>query len=282
MYLFKKVSDLQHYLKLAGSGVQNLGFVPTMGALHEGHLSLIRLSKTINSHTVCSIFVNPTQFNEKGDLALYPRTPGKDIELLEKVGCEVLFLPEVEEVYPPEVQTKLEFDFKGLDKVMEGTFRPGHFNGVAQVVKRLLDIVQPDRLYMGQKDFQQFTIIEQMIRQLHLPVELVMGETLREADGLALSSRNLRLSPEHRQLAPKIYETLKEVLEWRKKYTPVEVQKNAMQALDIPGFKPEYFEIVNRNNLLPIQGWENLDQAVVCTAVWAGNVRLIDNLLLNQ
>ncbi len=282
MYLFKKVSDLQHYLKNAVNSAQNLGFIPTMGALHEGHLSLIRLAKETNALTVCSIFVNPTQFNEQNDLARYPRTPGKDIQLLEKVGCDVLFLPEVEEVYPAGLDTKLQLDLGGLDQLMEGLFRPGHFVGVAEVVKRLLDIVQPDQLFMGQKDFQQFTIVKQMIDQLGLPMELVMGPTVREEDGLAMSSRNLRLTEEQRQLAPKIYQTLVATREWLEEMLPTEVKAKAMQTLEVPGLKPEYFEIVDRETLQPIDNWAGQKTAVACTAVWAGEVRLIDNFLLDK
>lgn len=282
MYLFKKVTDLQHYLKTPVNTAQNLGFIPTMGALHEGHLSLIRKAKNANALTVCSIFVNPTQFNEQSDLVRYPRTPGKDIELLEMVGCDVLFLPDVEEVYPPRLDTKLQIDLKELDQAMEGSFRPGHFAGVAEVVKRLLDIVQPTQLYMGQKDFQQFTIVQQMIDQLGLPVELVMGETVREADGLAMSSRNQRLTEKDRQLAPKIHETLVAARNWLDEMPVEAVKAKAMEVLSVPGLKPEYFEIVDRERLQLIRDWTAQNKAVACTAVWAGEVRLIDNILLNK
>ncbi len=282
MYLFKKVSDLQHYLKNTVNAAQNLGFIPTMGALHEGHLSLLRKAKKANALTVCSIFVNPTQFNEQSDLARYPRTPGKDIELLEMVGCDVLFLPDVEEIYPPGLDTKLQIDLKGLDQAMEGAFRPGHFAGVAEVVKRLLDIVQPNQLFMGQKDFQQFTIVKQMIDQLSIPVELVMVETVREADGLAMSSRNQRLTEESRKLAPKIHETLVAARTWLDEMPVEAVKAKAMEELSASGLKPEYFEIVDRQQLQLITDWSAQDEAVACTAVWAGEVRLIDNILLSK
>jgi len=180
MYLFKKVADLQAYLnKLRKRGL-TIGFTPTMGALHEGHLSLIRQSLATNDVNVCSIFVNPTQFNESSDLEKYPRTTAQDIELLTSVGNHVLFLPSVDEIYPKGLDTKVDFDFKGLDTVLEGKFRSGHFEGVVQVVKRLLDIVMPNQLFMGQKDYQQFSIIRSMLKQLNSGVEIVMVPIIRE------------------------------------------------------------------------------------------------------
>ena len=195
MYIFQKAADLRSHLKTILRGRSStIGFIPTMGALHEGHLALIRAAQANGCYTVCSIFVNPTQFNDPSDLEKYPRTPEKDAELLEKVGCDVIFMPEVEEIYPPGDIQDFELDFEGLDEVMEGVFRPGHFKGVAQVVKRLLDLVQPDGLYMGQKDFQQVAIVRHLIRVTRFPVELVVVPTVREHDGLAMSSRNIRLS----------------------------------------------------------------------------------------
>ncbi len=280
MLLLKKNKDLAAYLAQQKKDSRKIGFVPTMGALHEGHLSLIRAAQDHGQHVVCSIFVNPTQFNEQKDLDTYPRTPHKDIEMLERVGCDVLYMPEVDEVYPPELDTRLDLDFGQLDKVMEGAFRPGHFDGVAQVVKRLLDIVRPDSLYMGQKDYQQLSIIRYMIGQLALPVRLIMCPIIREEDGLAMSSRNVRLSPEIRQKAPVVYQTLLSAKEWLAGNEPSLVERKAMEALTIPGFQPEYFKIVDTQTLQQPDPHAETRQWIACVAVWAGDVRLIDNMLL--
>ncbi len=283
MFLHQTLSELQQYLNSRRRLGETIGFAPTMGALHSGHLDLIRHSKAHNACTVCSIFVNPTQFNDPKDLEKYPRTPDKDFQLLESVGTEVLFMPPVAEIYPPGLETTLQLELGQLDKVMEGAFRPGHFQGMAQVVKRLLDIVQPDRLYMGQKDFQQFSIVGHMIQQLGLPVELVMVPTVREADGLAMSSRNVRLSEEQRMAAPMIFQTLS----WAKTQLgtlPIaEIEAEAMQRLSsLPDFRPEYFQIVDGRTLLPVVDPEGHEWIVACVASWVGEVRLIDNLELKS
>lgn len=281
MLLFKKVNDLQNHISKSTNTSNSFGFVPTMGALHEGHLSLVKQSKEETTFTVCSIFVNPTQFNESTDLEKYPRTPGKDLALLSEVGCDIVFIPPVEEVYPPNVELKNDFDFGELEKPMEGMFRPGHFTGVAQVVKRLLDIVQPTKLYMGQKDFQQFAVIQNMLEQMNSSIENVMCPIIREADGLAMSSRNVRLTKENRQDAPQIFQTLKEAKKNMHALFPQEIKKIALEKLNtIPGFKSEYFEIVHGKTLQPIEVLEDVKYAVACVAVWAGNVRLIDNIIL--
>ena len=280
MYLFKRVSDLQRYIGSQRDQQKNIGFVPTMGALHEGHLTLIERSKSENDITVCSIFVNPTQFNDKKDLDKYPRTTANDISLLTKKGTEVLFLPSPEEVYPKGLNTKLDLEMGDLDKVMEGEFRPGHFEGMAQVVKRLLDIVNPHHLYMGQKDYQQLTIVRSMIRQLSLPVKLVMCPIKRETDGLAMSSRNVRLQPAIRERASILSETLKKAKAKIGKISPAEIQKEAMASMTIQDFKPEYFRIVDGITLLPVEDASKSEEIVACTAVWAGDVRLIDNMIL--
>ena len=278
MFLYRTLNELQHYLNSRRQLGEQIGFAPTMGALHSGHLDLIRHSKAHNACTVCSIFVNPTQFNDPKDLEKYPRTPEKDLAMLESVGTEIVFMPSVEEIYPPGLETTLQLDLGQLDKVMEGAFRPGHFQGMAQVVKRLLDIVQPDRLYMGQKDFQQFSIVGHMIRQLNLPVELVMVPTVRETDGLAMSSRNVRLSSEQRAAAPAIYQTLS----WAKAQLGIlpvaEIEAEAMHKLSLPEFRPEYFQIVDGRTLLPVVEPVEHDWIVACVASWVGEVRLIDNL----
>ncbi|MCE7922762.1 MAG: pantoate--beta-alanine ligase [Haliscomenobacteraceae bacterium CHB4] len=280
MLLFKKVADLQSWLDSQRAKGDKIGFAPTMGALHDGHLELIRMAKRDGCLAVASIFVNPTQFNDPKDLEKYPRLPEKDAALLLGAHCDALFMPPVEEVYPPGIELTIELDFRQLDKVMEGVFRPGHFKGMATVVKRLLDIVQPQRLYMGQKDFQQLSIVRDMIRQLQLPVELVMCPTVREADGLAMSSRNMRLTPEMRTIAPVIHKTL----QWAKKELEArpatEIGAEAMQRLSEAGLQPEYFDIVDGISLLPVARWAGSDFIVACTAAFAGEVRLIDNLVL--
>ncbi|MFN0213512.1 MAG: pantoate--beta-alanine ligase [Saprospiraceae bacterium] len=278
MLIFKKVSDLRQW-----HGRQSIpvGFVPTMGALHDGHLELVRMAKRDGCLAVTSIFVNPTQFNDPKDLEKYPRTLEKDSELLLSAQCDALFVPSVEEVYPLGENLTIELDFKQLDKVMEGKFRPGHFKGMATVVNRLLDIVRPDTLYMGQKDFQQLSIVRDMIRQLNLPVELVMCPTVRESDGLAMSSRNMRLTPEMRAIAPIIYQTLlwaKTELEQKRHIA--EIQTEAMQKLRAKGLRPEYFEIVDGGTLLNIDDADDHDFVVACLAAFAGEVRLIDNFVL--
>ncbi|HMQ48946.1 MAG TPA: pantoate--beta-alanine ligase [Saprospiraceae bacterium] len=284
MYLFKKANDLQAYLTHFRLKNQPVGFVPTMGALHEGHLSLVHQSIQSNACTVCSIFVNPTQFNERSDLDKYPRTPAKDLELLYKVGCHVVFMPEVEEVYPPG-QTAIHvpaINLNGLDQLMEGAFRPGHFEGVMQVVKRLIDLVQPQRLYLGQKDFQQFLIVQRMVEALKLPLEVISCPIFREANGLAMSSRNERLSPELRAKAALIYQTLCDAKQWMEQFPPQMICEKALQQLQVEDFRPEYFELVDSQTLLPVHDFEAVESIHACAAVWVGEVRLIDNLFLKE
>jgi len=282
MILFKKVHQLQIYINQLKEDKKSVGFVPTMGALHNGHLSLIEKAKAENDYVVCSIFVNPTQFNDVSDLEKYPRTAGKDIQLLTSVDTEILFMPSAKEVYPEGLDTTLELNFGDLANVMEGEFRPGHFDGMAQVVNRLLNIVQPHNLYMGQKDFQQLTIVRSMLKQLDSEVNLVMCPIIREEDGLAMSSRNVRLTPKNRKLSVKLNQTLKAAKEMISVKTPTEVKAWAMKELNIPEFKPEYFQIVDGITLQPINDFEGTDFAVACTAVWVGKVRLIDNLVLKS
>ncbi|MBC7777337.1 MAG: pantoate--beta-alanine ligase [Phycisphaerae bacterium] len=278
MLIFKKVADLRQWHT---SQTTPIGFAPTMGALHAGHLELVRMAKRDGCLAVASIFVNPTQFNDPRDLEKYPRTTEKDTALLLSAECDVLFIPPVEEVYPPGKELTIELDFKQLDKVMEGEFRPGHFKGMATVVNRLLDIVRPKRLYMGQKDFQQLSIVRDMIRQLKLSVELVMCPTMREPDGLAMSSRNMRLTPEMRAVAPMIHQTLQWArIELGKNRPAAKIQTEALQKLSASGLRPEYFEIVDGETLLNVQHSSDSEFIVACTAAFAGEVRLIDNLVL--
>ncbi len=259
---------------------RSIGFTPTMGALHKGHFSLIKRSIQDCDISICSIFVNPTQFNETTDLEKYPRTLEQDCLGLEEVGCDIVFVPSVEEIYPKEYNTSVNIDLRGLDKVMEGAHRPGHFAGVMQVVKLLVDITDCDRLYMGQKDFQQFTIIRHMLKQLKYDIELVVCPIQRAADGLAMSSRNKRLLPEIRSDANNIYNVLTEVKKRMQNESIPEIKQWARQALLIPGFRPEYFDIVDGYTLRDVEESTESDLIVACTAVWAAEVRLIDNMIL--
>jgi pantoate--beta-alanine ligase len=277
MHVFKTVDEIQGYLgKQHGA---TIGFVPTMGALHDGHLSLVVRSRDRCDMTVVSIFVNPKQFNDPDDLLKYPRTPDEDMKLLRQEGCDFIFMPEVEDIYPPGREEE-PIDLAGLDLRMEGMFRPGHFAGVAQVVRRLLEIVQPGFLYMGQKDFQQVAIVRHMIKSLELPVYLVMCPTVREENGLAMSSRNERLTAGQRADAAVIYRTLMHAADCFGASTVDKLQHECFEMLAIPGFRPEYFEIVDGHTLLPAHNDTNF--AVACCALWAGEVRLIDNMVLRD
>lgn len=282
MKVFHRAQDLQRYLSNLRTNNRSVGFVPTMGALHQGHLSLVELSRLKNQVTVVSIFVNPTQFNDAADLEKYPRTPGKDIELLDTVGCEVVFLPTVEEVYPNGLDHEIQaLDFGQLEKVMEGAMRPGHFAGVAHVVERLLDLTNPDRLYMGQKDYQQVAIIRSMIAQRGIDVKLVVGPTVREIDGLAMSSRNVRLNENLRERAAELSRVLSDaksaILAGG---LPPEVAARSSDLLAaLPGFKVEYFEVFDGDSLQPVNE-AKAKSIVIALAVWVGDVRLIDNVIV--
>ncbi|MBP6794795.1 MAG: pantoate--beta-alanine ligase [Saprospiraceae bacterium] len=280
MLVFVDVSTITDWLQSLKKSGKSIGFVPTMGALHSGHISLIEASRSNTDITVCSIFVNPTQFNDPTDLAKYPRTYEADCKLLISGKCDVLFYPGIHEIYP-ENKPEIKVDLNGLDSVMEGTHRPGHFKGVVQVVHRLLDIVKPDKLYMGQKDFQQFTIIEHMIKSLQLPVELVVCPIAREPHGLAMSSRNERLSKEGRQKAGQIFTILSKSISLRQSQGPKQIARALLEELNHEPFKPEYVEIVDRYSLRPIDSWQAEGTQVICTAVWLEGVRLIDNIILN-
>ncbi|MBE0648837.1 MAG: pantoate--beta-alanine ligase [Bacteroidales bacterium] len=275
------ISDLRKKLNEPGNKNKSVGFVPTMGALHEGHLSLIRQSKQENDITVCSIFVNPIQFNNEGDLSGYPRMMEQDSKLLIEEGVDILFAPEVDEMYPPGEEPQLDLDFGRLDKVMEGKYRPGHFKGVAIVVKKLFDFVQPTRAYFGKKDFQQLTIIKHMVSSMKIPVEVIACETVREPDGLAMSSRNLKLTIGEREMASQIYDVLM--------FTKANVETSPVKKLQgiahkrlatNPAFRVDYFEIVDMQTLLPVASWENPENIIACTALYLGDIRLIDNMEL--
>lgn len=280
MIIFKKIFHLQEWIKARKHEGLTIGFVPTMGALHQGHLSLAEGSKDECDITIFSIFVNPRQFNDPQDLLKYPRPIEDDIHLLLKNDIDVLFLPDVDEIYPSDQNLSLDFDPGTLGSVMEGKFRPGHFAGVAEVMYRLLTIVESDRLYMGQKDFQQVAIVRKLIMDKNLHVNLIMCPTLREPNGLAMSSRNLRLSPQARIDAALIYTTL---IEGRKDFEEDmpehRIKEKAMDALTRKDFKPEYFSIVDGNDLHDIENKKDSLFVVACCAVNVEGVRLIDNLI---
>lgn len=256
-----------------------IGFVPTMGALHAGHRSLVERARRECATVVVSVFVNPTQFNDKTDLKNYPRTPEADLRLLEEVGADYFFMPSVEEVYPePDTRT---FDFGMIDKVMEGATRPGHFNGVAQVVSRLFDLVKPAKAYFGEKDFQQIAVIREMVRQLRIPVEIIPCPIVRGEDGLALSSRNTLLDTDHRTAAPYIYKVLKAAVEKSHQTTPDQLAAwVTAQVESNPLLKVIYFQVVDAATMQQVRTWEESPAIQGCIAVQAGDIRLIDNIKL--
>ena len=258
-----------------------IGFVPTMGALHAGHRSLVERARRECATVVVSVFVNPTQFNDKTDLKNYPRTPEADLRLLEEVGADYVFMPSVEEVYPePDTRT---FDFGMIDKVMEGATRPGHFNGVAQVVSRLFDIVRPARAYFGEKDFQQIAVIRAMVRQLALPVEIVECPIVRGEDGLALSSRNTLLDEAHRAAAPHIYATLRAAVEKSHEMTPAELKAWVTAEVERnPLLKVIYYQSVDALTMQEVAAWSDSERIQGCIAVQAGEIRLIDNICIRS
>ena len=279
MQVFHKIVELQNTLFDDRKKGRSVGFVPTMGALHDGHASLVKKSVKENNITVVSVFVNPTQFNDPKDLSSYPRDLEADCKLLESVGADYVFAPSVEEMYPtPDTR---HFEFPPISTVMEGAHRPGHFNGVCQVVSRLFYIVRPDRAYFGEKDWQQIAVVKAMVKSLGLNVNIVECPIIRDTDGLARSSRNTLLSAEERMIAPNIFKALKESVEYAKKHTVQEThdyvvnQINAVEGLDV-----EYFEIVDGNSLQSINNWNDTDYAVGCITVYCGArpVRLIDHI----
>ncbi|MCD4665462.1 MAG: pantoate--beta-alanine ligase [Bacteroidales bacterium] len=273
------IIEVKKHLGAIRSEDKSIGFVPTMGALHEGHLSLIREAKKENDYVVCSIFVNPAQFNDKADLEKYPKEMESDIEKLKKEKCDFIFNPSVEEIYPEPDNTV--FDFGDLDKVMEGKFRPGHFNGVAIVVKKLFEIIEPKRAYFGLKDYQQLVIIHQLTKDLNLPVEIVPCSTRREDNGLAMSSRNKLLSNPERNDASLIYQTLKSV-KIQSGFTTISEIKEIvhLQFKKYGSMELEYFEIVDMYSLKPLRVWAESNNIIACIAVRVGKVRLIDNMIL--
>lgn len=277
MKVIHTIKDLQAELSVLKAQGKKVGLVPTMGALHAGHASLVKRSVNENEVTVVSVFVNPTQFNDKNDLVKYPRTLDADCKLLEACGATYAFAPSVEEMYP-EPDTR-QFSYAPLDTVMEGAFRPGHFNGVCQIVSKLFEAVKPHRAYFGEKDFQQLAIIREMVRQMQFDLEIVGCPIVREEDGLALSSRNARLSAEERENALKISQTLFKSRTFAATHTVSETLKFVEDAIAaVPGLRLEYFEIVDGNTLQKIGDWNETSYAVGCITVFCGEVRLIDNI----
>jgi len=280
MIVFKEAKLLTAYLENEKKTRKKIGFVPTMGALHQGHLSLIHSAESNNDITVCSVFVNPTQFNNPEDFKHYPITIEKDIEQLITAGCDVLFLPSVEEIYPPGY-VKKHYDLGAIENSLEGFYRPGHFQGVCQVVDRLLQIVIPDNLYMGQKDFQQCMVVKKLLELIGKSnsVHLNISPTIREENGLALSSRNLRLSSDQKELATSIYKELSAIKE-NFSSQPIELLKqSAKKHLEEKGFAVDYVEIANATDLAPVQNSSQSSVALIAAGI--GQVRLIDNLILN-
>ncbi len=275
MEIFTSVEALRKALSKADAAT--IGFVPTMGALHAGHRSLVERARKENAVVAVSVFVNPTQFNDKNDLRHYPRTPEADARLLEDAGADYVLMPSVEEIYP-EPDTR-QFDFGTVDKVMEGATRPGHFNGVAQVVSRLFDIVRPARAYFGEKDFQQIAVVRAMVEQLRLPVEIVECPIVRGDDGLALSSRNRLLDEAHRAAAPHIYATLRAAVEKSHELTPAELKAWVAEEIDRnPLLKTIYYQSVDARTMQEVAAWDDAARIQGCIAVQAGPIRLIDNI----
>ena len=275
MKVFESVKELRAELdKAEQSGI---GFVPTMGALHAGHRSLVERARRENGTVVVSVFVNPTQFNDKNDLKHYPRTPEADARLLEEAGADFVLMPTVEEIYPqPDTR---QFDFGLIDKVMEGATRPGHFNGVAQVVSRLFDIVRPARAYFGEKDFQQIAVIKSMVAQLALPIEIVECAIVRGEDGLALSSRNTLLDAAHRAAAPHIYATLRAAVTQSQEMAPARLKEWVTAEVERnPLLKVLYYQSVDARTMQEVAAWDDSPRIQGCIAVQAGDIRLIDNI----
>lgn len=281
MLLLHTVAETRSYIRDLRQKGSRVGFVPTMGALHQGHLSLVNKARQENDIVICSIFVNPIQFNNPDDLVKYPSTPESDMTMLAGGGCDAVFVPAVAEMYP-EPDTTV-YDFGMLDKVMEGRFRPGHFNGVAIVVHRLLEITMPDVAYFGEKDFQQLVIIRKMVEMLSMKTAIVSCPIVRETDGLAMSSRNQRLLPDERSVAPQLYAILQKAVAAYTSQTPAGLQQMIIADIEQnPLFRVEYVEIVDMDTLMPVTAWIDNNHIIVCIAVYLGQVRLIDNIVLQQ
>ena len=279
MKLINNIVELENYLFDARKEGKTIGLVPTMGALHEGHASLVKRCSEENDITVVSVFLNPTQFNDKADLERYPRNLDADCKLLEECHADYVFAPSVKEMYP--TPDNRQFNFPPVTTVMEGAKRPGHFNGVCQVVSRLFYIVRPDRAYFGEKDWQQIAVVKRLVKYINMNVEIVECPIVREADGLAMSSRNSLLTPEERAIAPNIYKVLKESVEYSKNHTVEETHNKVVNDINaIDGLEVEYFEIVDGNTLLDVKDWNDSPYIVGCITVYCGHtpIRLIDHI----
>lgn len=281
MILFKHPRDIAHFLVNQSTPATAIGFVPTMGALHKGHIGLIQTARAQNELVIASIFVNPTQFTEQLDFEKYPSTIEADILELEKAGCDVLFLPSVADMYPNGIATLRTYDLGALDYLLEGQFRPGHFQGVCQIVHLLLDMIGPGKLYLGQKDFQQCLVLKKMIALLGFDTAVVICPTQREPDGLAMSSRNTRLQPSEREIAPFLYQSLCSIKENLREGKLGDLQRNAQKTLTCRGFKVEYVAIADAQTLEEIYYWDGSQRLVALVAAYINEVRLIDNLPLN-
>ena len=282
MRVSTNINSLNQSLEKSRVSNKSIGFVPTMGALHEGHLSLVKLAQKDCDVVVCSIFINPTQFNDSNDLENYPITIEEDIKLLEEQSCDILFLPNVTEMYPQGLNTK-QYLLNGIDKVLEGQKRPGHFDGVCTIVHRFFSIVKPNTAYFGEKDFQQVAVIRQMVNSLSLPIQIKTGKTIREKDGLAKSSRNTLLSVSQRQKATYVYTSLKKIKSLYGKVDCTQLKEMIKDDLNqAQDMQLDYVEIVNPNSFRPLQGKGTNEDAVALMAVFLGKVRLIDNLSLND
>jgi len=281
MIIIKHPSDLQNFVRSEKSKEQVIGFAPTMGALHEGHLQLVKTAAERSSVTICSIFVNPTQFNDPEDFIKYPQRLERDIYLLNKTSADILFIPSVNDIYPSGTEKLERFELGYLDSILEARFRPGHFQGVCQVMSRLLRLVNPDLLFMGSKDYQQCMVIKKLIADLGLPISLIACPTVREADGLAMSSRNLRLSAEERKIAPEIYKTLQYIRDEIKAGSLGALALRAKQRLEQKHFRVDYIAFADRDSLQLAEEWDGAQPLVALVAAFLNEVRLIDNLAVN-
>jgi len=278
MILFKHSKDLVTFLKSIRKEGNTIGFVPTMGALHNGHLSLIKRSKATNNVTVASIFVNPAQFNSKEDFVKYPSTIDNDVLLLEETGCDILFMPSEKEIYPDEISKQKHFELGHLEKILEGKFRPGHFQGVCLVVEKLLTIIEPDNLYLGQKDYQQCLVVKKLITLMKKDITVIICPIVREASGLAMSSRNLRLNDEEKILASSLNKTLESIKDSLSNENFSELKNIAISNLENMGFKIDYLELANRADLTIIKDYKKAETHILLIAAWLNDIRLIDNL----
>jgi pantoate--beta-alanine ligase len=281
MIIFKQANELAEYLQRKKRANNSIGFVPTMGALHAGHLSLLKTSRKMATITVTSIFVNPTQFNNSDDLKKYPKTLSADILLLEENGCDVLFLPDEKEIYPDEKSKQKHFDLGYLETILEGKFRAGHFQGVCLVMEKLLNIVNPDFLFLGQKDFQQCLVIKKLVDVLDKDTRIIICPILREPSGLAMSSRNLRLNSSDRKVAAQLHQTLVSIKNKLDDHNFLQLKEQAINDLESKGFKVEYLELARKNDLQIVTDFKDKEHLIILVAAFLAGIRLIDNLLIN-